>query len=96
MRGGSQDSAPALGIFHKKQTNLNKRGQEWHNEIRDFYAHVALAHERRFARCFCRDSGNTAQRYFLQDNQKENTIPYGNLVFSFFAFLLLPQALRGQ
>ena len=37
-----------------------------HNEIRDFYAHMALTHERRFARCFCRDSGNIAQRYFLR------------------------------
>ena len=31
-----------------------------HNEIRDFYAHMALTHERRFARCFCRYSGNIA------------------------------------
>ena len=29
-----------------------------HNEIRDFYAHMALTHKRRFARCFCRYSGN--------------------------------------
>ena len=28
-----------------------------HNEIRDFYAHMALTHERHFARCFCRYSG---------------------------------------
>ena len=48
--------------------------------------HVALTHEHRFARCFCRGSGNTARWYFLHDNQKENTIPYGNLVFSFFAY----------
>ena len=36
-----------------------------HNEIWDFYAHMALTHERRFARCFCRDAGNTFrwQRY---------------------------------
>ena len=27
-----------------------------HNEIRDFYAHMPLTHERRFARCFCRYS----------------------------------------
>ncbi len=31
-----------------------------HNEIRDFYAHMALTYERRFARCFCRYSGNIA------------------------------------
>ena len=36
-------------------THLDKSA---HNEIRDFYAHMALTHERRFARCFCRDSGN--------------------------------------
>ncbi len=40
-----------------------------HNEIRDFYAHMPLTHERRFARCFCRDSGNIAQQYF-SDNKK--------------------------
>ena len=28
-----------------------------HTEIRDFYAHMALTHERHFARCFCRYSG---------------------------------------
>ena len=35
-----------------------------HNEIRDFYAHMALTYERHFARCFCRYSGNIAMRYF--------------------------------
>ena len=40
-----------------------------HNEIRDFYAHMALTHERHFARCFCRDSGNIAMRYF-RNNKK--------------------------
>ena len=30
---------------------------------------MALTHERRFAGGFCRDSGNTAMRYFL-DNKK--------------------------
>ena len=35
--------------------NLDKSA---HNEIRDFYAHMALTHERRFERCFCRYSGN--------------------------------------
>ena len=29
-----------------------------HNEIKDFYAHMSLTHERRSARCFCRYSGN--------------------------------------
>ena len=28
---------------------------------------MALTHERRFARCFCHDSGNIAQRYFLHN-----------------------------
>ena len=40
-----------------------------HNEIRDFYAHMALTHERRFARCFCRDSGNITWRYFLYNKK---------------------------
>ena len=40
-----------------------------HNEIRDFYAHMALTHERHFARCFCRDSVNIAMRYFLRNNK---------------------------
>ena len=31
-----------------------------HNEIRDFYAHMALTHESRFARYFCHYSGNIA------------------------------------
>ena len=31
-----------------------------HHEIRDFYAHMVLVDERRFARCFCRYSGNIA------------------------------------
>ena len=30
------------------------------NDIRDFYAHMALTNERSFVRCFCRDSGNIA------------------------------------
>ena len=38
-----------------------------HNEIRDFYAHMALSYERHFARCFCRYSGNIAMRYFLSN-----------------------------
>ena len=29
-----------------------------HNEIRDFYAHMALTYERHFERCFCRYFGN--------------------------------------
>ena len=40
-----------------------------HNEIRDFYEDMPLTHEGRFARCFCRDSGNIAQQYF-SDNKK--------------------------
>ena len=34
-----------------------------HNEVRDFYAHMALIYVRRFARCFC--------RYFLHNNKKQ-------------------------
>jgi len=40
-----------------------------HNEIRDLYAHMALTHERRFARCFCRYSGNITWRYFLYNKK---------------------------
>ena len=40
-----------------------------HNEICDFYAHMARMDERRFVRYFCRDSGNIAQRYFLHKKQ---------------------------
>ena len=40
-----------------------------HNEIRDFYAHMALTYERRFERCFCRYSGNIAIRYFLYNKK---------------------------
>ena len=36
-----------------------------HHEIRDFYAHMALIHERRFARYFCRYIGNIARQYSL-------------------------------
>ena len=40
---------------------ISYRDKSAHNEIRDFYAHMVLTYERRFARCFC--------RYFLH-NQK--------------------------
>gem|GEM_PF-5645553 len=46
-----------------------------HSEIRDFYAHMALTHERHFARCFCRYSGNIAQRYF-RHNKKEEAVAF--------------------
>ena len=45
-----------------------------HNEIRDFYTHMALTHERHFARYFCRYSGNIAMRYFRNNNK----IPSGS------------------
>ena len=38
-----------------------------HHEIRDFYAHMALIHERRFARCFCRYFGDIAKQYLLHN-----------------------------
>ena len=41
------------------RTRTDKRTQ---HESRDFYAHMVLAHVRRFARCFCRDFGNSAHR----------------------------------
>ena len=31
---------------------------------------MALTHERRFARCFCRDSGNITWRYFLYNKER--------------------------
>ena len=46
-----------------------------HSEIRDFYAHMALTRERHFARCFCRYSGNIAQRYF-RHNKKEEAVAF--------------------
>ena len=39
-----------------------------HHEIRDFYAHMALIHERRFARCFCQYFGNIDKQY-LRNNK---------------------------
>ena len=55
-----------LSIFRKyhKRYFLHK-DKSAHNEISDFYAHMALTYERHFARCFCRYSGNIAMRYFL-------------------------------
>ena len=41
------------------RTRTDKRTQ---HESRDFYAHMALAHARRFARCLGRDFGNSAMR----------------------------------
>ena len=32
---------------------INIRDKSAHNEIRDFYAHMALTYERHIARCFC-------------------------------------------
>ena len=43
-----------------------------HNEIRDFYAHMALTDERRFVRCFCRYLGNIAMRSFLDNKISRN------------------------
>ena len=60
-----------------------------HNEIRDFYAHMALTHERHFARCFCRYSGNIAMRYFLHNKKKldaRSKIRTSNFFISFFFY----------
>lgn len=45
------------------RTRTDKRTQ---HESRGFYAHMVLAHVRRFARCLGRDFGNSAPRYFLR------------------------------
>ena len=53
-----------------------------HNEI---YAHMALADERCFARCFCRDFRNIAMRYFRNHKKRPSTIrrlrPVNGLIF---------------
>ena len=47
-------------LEHRGCIDKSAQDKSAHNEIRDFYAHMALTHERRFARCFCRYSGNIA------------------------------------
>ena len=37
-----------------------------HNETCDFYAHMSLTHERRFAGCFCRYSENGAVAQLME------------------------------
>ena len=53
-----------LPLLTKKSTDrfpkVGKKDKSMHNEIRAFYAHMALTHERRFVRCFCLDSENIA------------------------------------
>ena len=53
-----------LPLLTKKSTDrfpkVGKKDKSAHSEIRAFYAHMALAHERRFVRCFCLDSENIA------------------------------------
>lgn len=53
-----------LPLLTKKSTDrfpkVGKKDKSAHSEIRAFYAHRALTHERRFIRCFCLDSENIA------------------------------------
>ena len=53
-----------LPLLTKKSTDrfpkVGKKDKSMHNEIRAFYAHMALTHECRFVRCFCLDSENIA------------------------------------
>ena len=56
------------------------------NGIRDSFARMAAMHDRRFARCFCRDSGNIAWRYFLyKDKSARNEIRdfYAHMAFTY-------------
>ena len=48
------ENESAISLYDEK----TYRDKSAHNVIRDFYAHMSLTHERRFVRCFCRDSGN--------------------------------------
>ena len=50
--------------------DAEKGDESAQREIWDFYARMAHTHACRFARCFCRDSGNIAQQYFSH-NKKE-------------------------
>ena len=50
-----------------KESNEDKSAQ---NGTCDSFAHMPAMHGRRFARCFCLDSGNIAQQYFSH-NKKE-------------------------
>ena len=56
---GAQSAAHAGG----KESNEDKRAQ---NGTCDSFAHM---HGRRFARCFCRYSGNIAMQYFLHNKK---------------------------
>ena len=56
-------------FFCRKYIAAPKMDKSAHNEIRDFYAHMAITYERRFVRCFYRYAGNIAQRYFLHNKR---------------------------
>ena len=58
-----------------------KMDKRAHNEIRDFYAHMA----RHFARRFCRYSGNIAMRYFLHNQKSCARNPVCFIRTTFFA-----------
>lgn len=77
-----------LPLLSKKSTDrfpkVGKKDKSAHNEIGDFYAHMALAHERRFIRCFCLDSENIA-----------GDISFIKKIQSFLIFLRASQNLCG-
>ena len=66
-----------------------------HNEIRDFYAHMALTHERHFARCFCRYSENIASDISMH-NKKSIPLSLMECGTDFFICYALPYLLFNQ
>ena len=59
-----------LGNSENGNGKQRKSDKRVHNETCDFYADLSLTHERRPVRCFCRDSGNIAQRYFPHNKKR--------------------------
>ena len=49
--------------------DAEKGDESAQREIWGFYAHMACTHASRFARGFCRDSGNIAQQYFSHNKK---------------------------
>ena len=50
-----------IGIFDMDNTTVSR------------LAHMALTHERHFARYFCRDSGNIPMRYLLHNQKRRDS-----------------------
>lgn len=54
-----------------------------YDESRDFYAQMVHIPRRRFARCFGRDYGNIAMRYFPHNNKEKETLKFRRFFFDF-------------